>query len=437
MSELWASPVKFRIAQFPQARLEMLQGLFSKYFYNGYKDVGGICQIHTSAHVLSSPLNGRLVPPSAKLDGKFSLLDKHLLVDLLDQTGSSPLCAYVIGDNGAGKSLLLASLIAHLEEQSISCAAIASGTADRFVTTNKKNRYRYMGDRTKGGKSAKSMEQRLLVLLKEAFKLTGRVQLFEKMLNLLGLKGRVYLAPIEFFSDFQPPVSVVERVKPIAEALREAVPVKGMTLALTPKDGQHMAKFSDLSSGEQQVLLLLGKIICCADRGVVLLIDEPEISLHVRWQQLLSGCFSLVAQELSTRFVIATHSPTLIANANDNISECFLAKNQQLYRIPPEQRHSVETILLEGFKTYTPHSREIAERCAALVSLAIREVNHSQGVDPAQKEKLESELADMEVIMKDAGSLQDERYTRDRQLIIQARAAIAETFRFSQSEMPA
>lgn len=435
--ELWASPVKFRIGQFPQVRLGMLQGLFSKYFHNGYQNIDGLCAVYDSEDVLKAPVNGRLVPPSSSTEGEFSLLDKHQLVDSLDQAGQGPLCAYIIGDNGAGKSLLLASLAAHLQEQSTVCAVIASGTTDRFALTGKKNGYRYLGDRTKSGYSTQSIERKLIVFLKEAFAFPERAQLFERMLESLGLKGRVYLAPVELFSNLLLPNSLVERVKPLAEALYDSAPIKGMTLALSRQHSSRMAKFSDLSSGEQQVLLLLGKIMASAGPGKVLLIDEPEISLHVRWQQLLPGCFSLMAEQLQTRFVIATHSPTLIANAQDNISDCFLAKNQQLYPVPPEQRHSVETILLEGFETYTPHNREIAERCAALVAKAIRATNHSQGVDADQQQKFVDELDGMDEIMTNSGNPQDKRYRQDQQLIIQARDAIAETFRFAQDELSA
>ena len=223
---------------------------------------------------------------------------------------------------------------------------------------------------------------------------------------------------------------------PLAEAFQASAPTNHDTLALSRQGSSHLVKFNELSSGEQQVLLLLGKIMAGAGPGKVLLIDEPEISLHVRWQQLLPACFSLIARETETRMVIATHSPTLIANAQDDISACFLAKNQQLHPVPPEQRHSVETILLEGFETYTPHNREIAERCAALVAKAIRAINHSQGIDASQQQNLVDELNDMEEIMTNSGNREDKRYEQDRQLIIQARQAIAETFRFAQEELP-
>lgn len=430
--ELWASPKKFRIGQFPRDRLGMLQGLFGKYFHNGYRDVDGICAVHDSRTVLKKPFNKLHVPIGASIENAFSLLDKHQLVEALDKAGQRPLCAYIIGDNGAGKSLLLAALANHLLECRTPCAVIVSVAADRFPRKDVKDLYCYMGNKGTQSHSAQAIEKKLLKFLKTAFAHPDRARLFEDMLELLGLKGRVYLAPIELFGQLPPTDAEFERVYPLAKALNEAVPIEGMTLALSRKGDSHMAQFSDLSSGEQQVLLLLGKVMAGAGPGKVLLIDEPEISLHVRWQQLLPGCFSLVAHALQTRFVIATHSPTLIANAQDSISECFLAKKQQLFPVSPEERHSVETILLEGFETYTPHNREIAERCAALVAKAIREINRNEESNEDPQQNLQAELDELDEIMANSGNPQDPRYAHDQQLIEQAREAISETFKFAQ-----
>ena len=430
--ELWASPTKFRIGQFPQERLGMLQGLFGKYFHNGYRDVDGICAVHDSRTVLEKPFSKQHVPAGASIENAFSLLDKHQLVEALDKAGQNPLCAYIIGDNGAGKSLLLAALANHLLECRTPCAVIVSVAADRFPRKDVKDLYCYMGNKGTQSHSAQAIEKKLLQFLKKAFALPDRARLFEDMLELLSLKGRIYLAPIELFGQLPPADAEFERVRPLAQALNEAVPIEGMTLALSRKGYLHMARFNDLSSGEQQVLLLLGKVMASAGPGKVLLIDEPEISLHVRWQQLLPGCFSLVAHALQTRFVIATHSPTLIANAQDSISECFLAKKQQLFPVSPEERHSVETILLEGFETYTPHNREIAERCAALVAKAIREINLSEESYDDPQQKLQAELDELDEIMSSSGNPQDPRYVHDQQLIERAREAIAETFKFAQ-----
>jgi predicted ATP-dependent endonuclease of OLD family len=44
----------------------------------------------------------------------------------------------------------------------------------------------------------------------------------------------------------------------------------------------------------------------------LVLIDEPEISLHVAWQQQFLNDIARIAEVASLRFIIATHSPQII-----------------------------------------------------------------------------------------------------------------------------
>lgn len=67
-----------------------------------------------------------------------------------------------------------------------------------------------------------------------------------------------------------------------------------------------------LSSGEQHELVLLYDLLFNVTPGSTVLIDEPEISLHVTWQQKFLDDISRVAEVASLRFVVATHSPQII-----------------------------------------------------------------------------------------------------------------------------
>lgn len=72
---------------------------------------------------------------------------------------------------------------------------------------------------------------------------------------------------------------------------------------------------SDLSSGEQHELILLKYLLFDAEPGSLVLIDEPEISLHVSWQKAFLGDLSRISRVSNLRFVIATHSPQIINNS--------------------------------------------------------------------------------------------------------------------------
>lgn len=46
----------------------------------------------------------------------------------------------------------------------------------------------------------------------------------------------------------------------------------------------------------------------------IVLIDEPEISLHIAWQQQLIDDLREIANETGVSLLISTHSPDIIGN---------------------------------------------------------------------------------------------------------------------------
>lgn len=70
---------------------------------------------------------------------------------------------------------------------------------------------------------------------------------------------------------------------------------------------------SQLSSGEQQLLALAYVLLFKTDPTSVVLLDEPELSLHVAWLKGLLAAFLDIGQARRLQFVIATHSPSVLA----------------------------------------------------------------------------------------------------------------------------
>lgn len=74
-------------------------------------------------------------------------------------------------------------------------------------------------------------------------------------------------------------------------------------------------KASQLSSGEQQILVLAWEILFRAKPGTLVIVDEPEISLHVLWQDTLIRDLESMGRAADVRFLMATHSPMIVAAA--------------------------------------------------------------------------------------------------------------------------
>jgi len=71
---------------------------------------------------------------------------------------------------------------------------------------------------------------------------------------------------------------------------------------------------SKLSSGEKQEIVLFYDLIFGSDDKVLLLIDEPEISLHIIWQKTFMNDLIKVIKYKKIDVIVATHSPQIISN---------------------------------------------------------------------------------------------------------------------------
>ncbi|MFA7403931.1 MAG: AAA family ATPase [Pelobacteraceae bacterium] len=69
-----------------------------------------------------------------------------------------------------------------------------------------------------------------------------------------------------------------------------------------------------LSSGEQNELVLFYELIFKAGKNSLILIDEPEISLHISWQNTFIDDLREINRLNSLDILIATHSPDIISN---------------------------------------------------------------------------------------------------------------------------
>lgn len=68
-----------------------------------------------------------------------------------------------------------------------------------------------------------------------------------------------------------------------------------------------------LSSGEQQLLLLFCYVITARDKSSVFMIDEPEISLNIKWQRQLIQALLDITKGSGIQFIFASHSMELLA----------------------------------------------------------------------------------------------------------------------------
>jgi len=76
----------------------------------------------------------------------------------------------------------------------------------------------------------------------------------------------------------------------------------------------------ELSTGEKGVLEKVIYFFIADIKDSIVLIDEPELSLHPSWQNKLIKIYQNIAQNYNNQIIIATHSPNIIASTpNDSL----------------------------------------------------------------------------------------------------------------------
>lgn len=68
----------------------------------------------------------------------------------------------------------------------------------------------------------------------------------------------------------------------------------------------------NLSSGEQHELILIYQLLFEVPNNAMILLDEPEISLHIAWQKEFVQDMSEIIKLRGFDIVIATHSPSIV-----------------------------------------------------------------------------------------------------------------------------
>lgn len=133
-----------------------------------------------------------------------------------------------------------------------------------------------------------------------------------------------------YFDDFRKKFEIykpfIEKLDLFARIINSRLRFKRVSLApefgiQISKDDGEIIDLSALSSGEKQEIVMFYDLIFEAESNSLFLIDEPEISLHVGWQTMfINDLFDVLHSNHSTA-IIATHSPQIIGNHWDIITD--------------------------------------------------------------------------------------------------------------------
>lgn len=152
-----------------------------------------------------------------------------------------------------------------------------------------------------------------------------------------------------------------------------------------------------LSGGEQQILTKMLPLFIEDMKGYVVLIDEPENSLHPLWQIKYIPILRRCAQSNDCQFILATHSPQIISSMHKE-EVCILArddkgniqvKNNLCFGGP--YGWSVERVLSEVQGVETMRVLEVENRIAGLRDMVQNSLYDTEG--------FKTELSELEVLL--------------------------------------
>ena len=162
------------------------------------------------------------------------------------------------------------------------------------------------------------------------------------------------------------------------------------------KNGKQIASEA-MSSGEFAMLSMVLSISTAAsDSHTLILIDEPELSLHPNWQMTIIDNLDRALKDQVCHLLIATHSHMLVSDLPMNrssVSQWEKDKDGNLIANRIEENTygwSAEEVLLKVFKTATDRNRYFGERIAKLLE--------QMGNDTISKEAVADELNELQEI---------------------------------------
>ena len=137
----------------------------------------------------------------------------------------------------------------------------------------------------------------------------------ESRRGVLAVYAKDALLKLSVFDDLYAKVNIFKRIAN-ARFLYKDVFVNTGGLQVVTVDGAEI-DLEMLSSGEQHELVLLYTLLFGIAENSLIMIDEPELSLHVAWQDEILSDLEEMATVSNFHALLATHSPQIIGDRWD------------------------------------------------------------------------------------------------------------------------
>lgn len=308
---------------------------------------------------------------------------------------------YIIGNNGSGKSTFLSNCAKNYRKEFDKIIALPCGVFDRFEHKSSGNYY-YNGLKSNTNAVFLSTIGKYITTLVLTLIRYGKQDFLSEVLEEMELDLKFESGatlwdkrtPVKRRTEEQQQKKAeeaIERYRKNHEAWLEMSDVDAMILeSCINRDLKFLARFrssrnrkdyvppENLSSGYLMKLKMLLSIAKEAEENSLILIDEPEISLHVKWQAELPKLFrKAIAKLRNCVIIVATHSPVIISNST--------LEDDLIYVIPDEKTiesynvdGNIETLLFNKFGYLPLSSHVVPDMCADIIYRVTRNLSSAK-----------------------------------------------------------
>ena len=156
---------------------------------------------------------------------------------------------------------------------------------------------------------------------------------------------------------------------------------------------------NEMSSGELSLIATAFFLSHTLKERAVLLIDEPENSLHPEWQLAYISRIKDLFPYTDYHFHIATHSPLIISGAQKEENTLIHRFDGSRFEEIDSTSKNIEDALIDQFGIITPKNNALSERCIDLVNSVIdgktskyEAIQKVEGFKKASYEELQMEF---------------------------------------------
>lgn len=306
----------------------------------------------------------------------------------------------LIGENGSGKSTLLSEIADKFIADRFQVIAIANSIHDKFENSHRIHLLRGRGGRKQikdiVKKAFRNLKEDDFTRLKNAtraieyvgydpiigFKLNNiNLDKFDELRNSQNLNNSNFeqaeslirkihieqskdkedtiwlkMADINF-QEFEK--ATFTQIFKFERQLTDAKVIESIDIFLSKK--QHKIPLLSASSGELSLISSIIYLSTTIKEGAIVLIDEPENSLHPTWQKHYVKNLMDIFFYYQPKIIIATHSPLIISDSEISVAgtQIFKSKNFE-FTLQRTDRINIEEIFFKLFDTVTPQNRYLS-----------------------------------------------------------------------------